>query len=64
MQFVKKGTPISEWLNSRAHEDGVVKGLADDNRLTTAAIYNYVASDRDIRVVGREIFEVKQLKGG
>ena len=63
MQFVNKGKPISEWVNDRAHLRDTVKDLASANKLTASAIYNYIESDRDVRVYNGEIFEIKQLRG-
>lgn len=59
MQLTNKGTPIKKWISKH----GTVRELACINDLSTQAIYNYIESNRDIRVYDNHIFEIKQLKG-
>ena len=63
MQFANKGKPIREYCNDNALKSERVKKLASDHGLTNAAIYGYIESRRDIRVLNGEIFEIKKLKG-
>lgn len=63
MQFAKKGTPIRDYFNAHSHVKDIVKKFASDNQLTTSAIYTYINSRRDIRVLNGEIFEIKKLGG-
>lgn len=61
-ELFKGGKPIREWIKSRDHLNGVVRSLSEDNKLTASAIYNYVESDRDIRVSkDGMIYEIKPL---
>lgn len=73
MEFKKKSTKINKWLTDRAglFIEGIspARHLAEKNKLTSQAIYNYVEmvndGKRDIRVVGDqsnpEVWEVKRL---
>ena len=75
MEFKKNSDRIDKWLADRAGLtiEGVspTRFLAEKNKLTSQAIYNYVelviAGKRDIRVVGHnnkdglQIWEVKRL---
>lgn len=63
MQFAQKGRSINEWHDSRVLKGVSVKKLAIENNLSTATIYAYINSRRDIRVLNGEIFEIKQLRG-